>query len=213
MAHMLSLNEYDEYFHRVWGTPKGTVTAFDKESDWTIVLKLHAFLESTLNKRITDEIGKPALAPVIAKLNTSGMETGKIAFASALGILSEKDIDFVMRLSRLRNELVHNVDGFKFSFRDYWNNQKPSKLQGWYEALSPSVDLLKPEHLKKIMHDKDGNLKPSHPMVALIVRALHLARKIHVMGIGAVLRKQETTEAMELYRLTMASAKAAKPPK
>ena len=56
-------------------------------NDWTLIIALHAMIETALNGALLKELEKPGLAEVLAKLDTSNQSTGKVAFAKALGIL------------------------------------------------------------------------------------------------------------------------------
>ena len=79
------------------------------KDDWTLIVKLHAMIETGLNGALVKELERPALADVIAKLDTSNQMTGKAAFAKALGILGKPSITFLQKLSELRNHCVHDI--------------------------------------------------------------------------------------------------------
>jgi hypothetical protein len=84
-------------------------------SDWTLIVSLHALLESALNAALVAEIGRPELARLIGKLDTIGSPTSKFAFAKRLGILTEGDGRFIQKLSELRNLCVHDISNFSFN--------------------------------------------------------------------------------------------------
>jgi hypothetical protein len=98
------------------------------EKDWTLVVKAHAMLETALNTVLLAELGRPELEPIIAKLETSNMATGKVAFAKALNMfLSKSSPVFIQQLSELRNFCVHDFRNFNFNI-DKYIAEKPEKV-------------------------------------------------------------------------------------
>src|SRR5205809_316168 len=88
--------------------PKGKIA----HNDWTLIVKLHAMVETALNAALVKQVAAPKLANVIAKLDTSNTATGKVAFAKALEILDRSSIVFLQKLSELRNLCVHDIRNF-----------------------------------------------------------------------------------------------------
>lgn len=85
------------------------------DNDWTLVVKAHAMIETAINTVLLAELGRPELEPIIAKLETSNMATGKVAFAKALNMfLSKSSPVFIQQLSELRNFCVHDFRNFNF---------------------------------------------------------------------------------------------------
>ena len=102
------------------GLPPGFLLhLYQKEDDWSFVIKTHAFLEAVLTHLLAEYLGKPDLLPVFAYLETSNVRTGKLAFVRAFDLLDKGARRFVHTLSELRNTLVHDVSNVNFRFTDY----------------------------------------------------------------------------------------------
>jgi hypothetical protein len=102
------------------GLPPGfLIQLYEKEDDWSFVIKTHAFLEAVLTHLLAEHLGKPDLLPVFAYLETSNVRTGKLAFVRAFDLLDKGARRFVHTLSELRNTLVHDVSNVNFRFADY----------------------------------------------------------------------------------------------
>jgi len=102
------------------GLPIGFLKGlYDREDDWSFVIKAHAFLEAALTHLLADHLGKEDLLPVFAYLETSNVRTGKLAFVKAFDLLDKGARRFIHTLSELRNELVHEISNVNFNFATY----------------------------------------------------------------------------------------------
>jgi uncharacterized protein YjgD (DUF1641 family) len=101
------------------GLPEGFYNALLKEDDWSFVIKLHALLEASVVRAIKVQPGLEKLEPVIARLEMSGSQTGKVVILKALDILNAEERRFINSLSQLRNELVHNISNVSFKFAEH----------------------------------------------------------------------------------------------
>ena len=101
-----------------------------KEDDWSFIIKSHALIEATVTELITISLGNPSLKSIVERLPLSEIQTGKIAFAKQMELLSSPQITFIRFFSTLRNDLVHKVENIEFSLKDHWQgldkNQKKS---------------------------------------------------------------------------------------
>ena len=101
------------------GLPPGFLHyLYEKEDDWSFVIKTHAFLEAILTHLLAEHLGKPDLLTVFAYLETSNVRTGKLAFVRAFDLLDKGARNFIHSLSELRNALVHDVSNVGFRFTD-----------------------------------------------------------------------------------------------
>ncbi len=102
------------------GLPSGFLRyLYEKEDDWSFVIKTHAFLEAILTHLLAEYLGKPDLLTVFAYLETSNVRTGKLAFVRAFDLLDKGARNFIHSLSELRNALVHDVSNVGFRFSDH----------------------------------------------------------------------------------------------
>jgi hypothetical protein len=86
------------------GLPEGFCVNLLQEDDWSFVIKMHSLLETAVSQLLTNALGRNELADIFAALEMSNTKTGKIAFASALGLLPKQHLDFIRSLSELRNQ-------------------------------------------------------------------------------------------------------------
>jgi hypothetical protein len=117
------------------GLPKGFCEALVKEDDWSFIVKLHALLEAALTALLTAKLA-PELRPIFARLEMSRSDTGKIAFAKALGLISPEDYRLIHTLSELRNDLVHSVDMIGFNLTAYVAGLDSSKLNSFVKTFA-----------------------------------------------------------------------------
>jgi len=113
------------------------------KDDWTLIVKLHAMIETALNGALVKELDRTGLGSVIAKLDTSNPSTGKIAFAKTLGIMQRDSAVFLQKLSELRNLCVHDVRNFDFNLIDHLTQIGKEKRNDFLKACRRMV---KPEH-------------------------------------------------------------------
>lgn len=110
---------YTREFEDRIGLRAGFFNELIKEDDWSFVIKLHAFIEGCLTNAICSVLGRPELEDVIARLDTSYNQSGKLAFIKRLEILDTPQRRFIKTLSELRNDLVHNAQSIDFSFEGH----------------------------------------------------------------------------------------------
>ncbi|MGE3154680.1 MAG: hypothetical protein AB7G48_18390 [Nitrospiraceae bacterium] len=98
------------------GLPGDFLEHLLRESDWSLVIKLHAVFESVLASLIVQRLATPQTAEVVSHLEFNNAKSGKVAFARALGLLESRDVAFLRGLSELRNQLVHRIENISFTF-------------------------------------------------------------------------------------------------
>lgn len=135
---MESFVQYVSEFERRLGIRPGFFNALIREDDWSFVIKFHAFLEACLTHAICSCLGRPELEEVIARLDTSNNQSGKLAFAKKLGLLNKPQRRYVVALSHLRNDIVHDARAVDFRFDDYMS--KLTEEQRYQFCVSLSLD-------------------------------------------------------------------------
>lgn len=106
-----------------------------EEDDWSFVIKLHALIETVTTQAIVTAVNDARVRSVVERLPLSGDEIGKLRIAKDLDLYSKSQRTFVRRLSRLRNEIVHDVSKLKFEFIPYVKNQQPTERTAWQDAV------------------------------------------------------------------------------
>ena len=100
-----------------------------------------------MNKLVVDAIQDERLAKVISRLDTSDRQRGKMAFVKALELLPAEARGFVSILSELRNDLVHNVNSFGFSFSTWVSSMSDDGFKHFSNSLNFGIE----------GHTADGN--------------------------------------------------------
>jgi hypothetical protein len=110
--------------------PEGYFVSFLREDDWSFIIKIHALLEAAASQLLAHAAGDVRLQKVFERLELSNKDTGKLAFLKALELFDKKQQSFVVFVSRLRNDIVHDIRNINFKFKDHMNgmddNQKAS---------------------------------------------------------------------------------------
>jgi len=102
------------------GLSEGFYGRLLQEDDWSFVVKLHALLEAAMTSLLTAHFRDARLQDLLARMEVgSRAATGKLSFASALGVLSQRDRRFVTALADLKSELTSSLGRTKFSFTAY----------------------------------------------------------------------------------------------
>ena len=94
----------------------------DDENDWSFIIKLHALVEATVSHLLTEQLHRPELAELFARLDISNKTTGKAAFVELLALLDKPERRFMSSLSELRNKLVHDVRNVGFDLTRHIDN-------------------------------------------------------------------------------------------
>ncbi len=113
------------------------------ESDWSLVIKMHALFEAVVGRLVVGRLNKPGLEDVVSNLEFNNMKSGKVAFARALGLLESEDVAFLRGLSELRNRLVHDIRNVNFSIADDISNKNASELKKFRKEFGWTITQLK----------------------------------------------------------------------
>ncbi len=111
------------------GLPETFLDQLLTESDWSLIIKLHAVFEAVLASLIVRRLGTPQTAEVVSHLDFNNTKSGKVALARALGLIESCDAAFLRGLSELRNRLVHNIRNVAFTFSEHIATLTPSELK------------------------------------------------------------------------------------
>jgi len=119
------------------GLPTGFLTALREDDDWSFVIKMHAFLDAALAHRLAMTLERPELEEVFARLSLSGGRTSKVAFARALGLLSERShTGYLEGLAQLRNTAAHDVRQVNFTIPGFVSSLTPKKRGPFLRSIT-----------------------------------------------------------------------------
>jgi hypothetical protein len=97
----------------------GFFDALEKEDDWSFIIKSHALIESLSAELLTEYFGTAGLIESFSKLPLGDKDFGKIVFLGHTDLLNKEERQFIAGLSKIRNDIVHNVRNTEFSFASY----------------------------------------------------------------------------------------------
>lgn len=109
---------------------------FLNDSDWAMVIKLHAAIEATITQVILAHTNQDALRPVIERLPLSDNQAGKGRIAVQLGVITSSQFSFLRKFSELRNSLVHKIENIGFDVREYFSGMDKEQRRAWKKAIA-----------------------------------------------------------------------------
>jgi hypothetical protein len=115
----------------------------EEESDWALIIKVHALIEAAVSELLTASFGNQGLNNTFSYLELSNKRSGKMAFVSALNLLDEDCRRYISSLSELRNRLVHNIKNVEFQLHDHvagLDKQQFKQFVKNFNTLSSDVD-------------------------------------------------------------------------
>jgi hypothetical protein len=118
--------------------PPGSLVSLVFADDWSSVIRSHALVEGAVTVMLSDVIDE-RLRDTFAKLELGKEDTGKLAFAKALNLLTDADRRFVRMLSSLRNRLAHDMQHLTFTFADHVGKMDKQQRDAWVTSLHAPV--------------------------------------------------------------------------
>ena len=116
--------------------PPGFLHGIIKESDWSLIVKLHALVESAVTYLLCKGLDRPELEGIFSRIELSNNKTGKLAFTRELKLLQKHHRSFIRALSEIRNFLVHNVAHLDFDISKYIDRLSKNKRIEFVRAIS-----------------------------------------------------------------------------
>jgi hypothetical protein len=149
-----------------------------EEDDWSFIIKLHALFEAVCSHLLLYHLQEPELNDVISRLELSNQSIGKIVFLEKLGFISGEYKRFIIKLSKLRNGLVHNVQNCEFSLDKMVNSLDSKKLKEFAISFSPLE-----ARLRRMAATKNNKLEikiEPHMQVEYLVKQAKTKPKFHI---------------------------------
>jgi hypothetical protein len=112
------------------------VDLLDDHGDWSLIIKCSALIETALNVSLRKGLSEP-----IAHFVERASLEKKRGLAFKLGLLSDSQNKEIRALARIRNLIVHNAAGFKFSLAEHLKStdQKNRFLQAYGLVWTPGT--------------------------------------------------------------------------
>ena len=90
------------------GLPKSLLHVLE-EDDWSLVVKVHGYIEAAINELLTVHFNDPRVNDIIHRMNIGHDKRGKLGLIKALDMLPSEAVGFVKSLCDLRNTFAHSV--------------------------------------------------------------------------------------------------------
>lgn len=193
--------EVIQFLPKTLGVPKEFITKLETDSDWAVVITVHAIIEAALNHAIIVTLNRPELTDIIVRLDTSDRDRGKMAFVKALDLLNQDERRFIHWLSTLRNKLVHRVENLTFTFPKWLSEMQPAAKKAFRETLAPAMN-------EERIRMSGADFCMAHPRIALMTNLITVMAHILVCDERA---KKARLEA-ELGALLIAQHRKGAPP-
>lgn len=137
------------------GAPTGALTSLPQQDDWSTVIKCHALIEGAVSGMLSAALDE-RLRKIFNMLELGREDTGKLAFAKSLDMLTAEQRGFVRELSKIRNLLAHDLKHLDFTLDVYVEKMQdsarrkqfvaalcfglnPEKSQEWYDFVRKNL--------------------------------------------------------------------------
>lgn len=168
--------------------------------DWSFVIKSHALIESLITELILLKISDNRLKKVISRISLHGETVSKIAILKIYNLLSADEIKLIIRLSEIRNSIVHNYENLSFTFEKYAESLNSDQIKQWHKLLQ----------LDEIEVNKMNKFITAKPIFAVWCKILSLINSIlyetHQLKVNKKLDEQARKTSEELLSLLMNKA-------
>jgi hypothetical protein len=125
-------------FNKHLQLPENTTLGILSGDDWSFVIRCHAVIEALVSALLAAHLD-PRLVPLFERLELGDVDSGKLAFAKALGLLSNDQRRFISLLSMLRNRLAHNPRHLSFDFDSYFESLDKNQRANFCKVLAADL--------------------------------------------------------------------------
>ena len=202
------MNNQDESLQaleRDLGLPKGFCVKLIEEDDWSFVIKLHALVESAVSELITRTVQRNELSDIFSRIEMSNTRTGKLAFVKALNLLPSRHIQFVHKLSELRNMIAHRIQNTGINLIEYFKtataNLAPKDLRKVGDLWGFGISIVGEKYDYEPLARHIMTIKPQKvlPRGAKISRSLYLIHKPKVVILWSALQILDAISICNFY--------------
>ena len=187
---------------------EGFYQSLIQEDDWSFVIKIHALFEAALTHSISTRVGtalrtistKPfdesSISRQVGWLEMSGRRIGKATLARGMGLLNDKQMEFLWKLSELRNAFVHRVSNTETTLVQYVQSLDQNQRKNLFIAISSGLN---ERTLKRSLGDKISTISyaEAHIKEAIWISGLSFLRS----QIHSIKSTRTNTKLREVERL------------
>jgi len=140
-------------FNKHLQLPENTTLGILSGDDWSFVIRCHAVVEGLVSEALARQLDR-RLVPLFGRLELGGVDSGKLAFAKALGLLSSDQRQFISLLSTLRNKLAHNPKHLAFDFDAYFESLDKNQRATFCKVLAGDLSGQQREDWMALVREK-----------------------------------------------------------
>lgn len=137
---------------KILSLPSGFIDRLSKEDDWSFIIKSHAIIEAALTNLLVTKYNN-RLEKMINRLPFSGGETSKLQLAKEFEIITEYSQEFISAISKLRNQLVHNVSNLEFTIPEYIAQLPEKDCQSLSISISKAITANEWNNFKELAYE------------------------------------------------------------
>lgn len=167
------------------GLPKSLLHVLE-EDDWSLVIKVHGYIEASINQLLTAHFNDPRVNEIIHRMDMGHNKRGKLGLITALDLLPPAAWSFVKLFGELRSTVVHNIKWLDLDLKKHL--QHKDRKDAWQNALN---------------WWRDDRSEESDKMMFLIPRNAIVTAASMVMHTAAA-RKYETRAAQTKTEMLIA---------
>ena len=171
-----------------------------ENDDWSFVIKSHALIESLVTELIITQISEETLKPIIERIPLHGDIVSKIEILKKYELLTLDQIKFIVKLSEIRNSIVHKYENINFSFENYISSLDKNNKTNWRNLLN----------IESIEKAKMEKLFSQQPRIAVWFKLMNLVNtslsKIHEMKIEQKSIQEANKTGNEILNILMKNA-------
>jgi len=180
--------------------PEGFYNKLSEDDDWSFIIKLHSLIEAAVTHTLVIALGDNRLEGIIAALQLGHKKTGKLAFVVALDLLHELSVKLIIKLSELRNGLVHKISNVQFSLEEYVGNLNASQLNEFVEIFgfgfpNSFIDSYGKSIGKKMSRQ---DFFKAEPKINIWVTAMHCLDTLYLQKENALARAELQKTKLEI---------------
>ncbi len=176
MSDPLPENAMSRFLREDLGVSEASLShSAEHDPDWTLVIKLHTYVEATLNFLLVKHFGDPRLEEVMANLEVM---RGKLGFIKALDLLPKEHRSFIRKFSEIRNKLAHDVKNVDFSLLSYVEGLD----SGQFKELSDAVVAVMTDFIPKptwLYRDSHSHTLRNNPRLAMLLCVASVMTRVY----------------------------------
>lgn len=178
--------------------PKDFFLLLRDDDDWSFIIKMHALIESSLNRLIEAIFNDFSFDDYFLTLALSGGRHSKLKLLQKLDKIEPEECKFIEGLSSIRNRLVHNITHIKFNLQTYVTrlsatDKKKFATQTCNFFVDSNDILEKPKHYLWLC--------ALHIIAMASLRTTPILYKVQIKKLKKEIYELEEQRAKELLRL------------